>query len=345
MGDIEKAYRIRYSTNINFGNEYKQENKYENKANLKENGSDVNETNAEVIVNRDTLLKKEGVEESDYEKREISWTININKANHNIKNAILKDEFGDGQELIKESIKIFDQYGIEISKKDAKYPKFTETSKGFELSFGDIDSAYRIEYKNKITDTSIKNLTNNAALTGDSLVGEGIENGKTSVEENLSQLDNDYSKKAVTNGLHSQEQRMEWLVTVDARKENITELKLIDSYFPEKSMLLLEDTLKVYKTGNDGKRTLVESEKYELRDKSVEGFELEFKGELERAKYEIEYSTSYEPIAIGEAGGVTIEDIRDREFINNVVFKGKQKDSNGNEKTIDTSKKCFIRIK
>ena len=108
MGDIEKAYRIRYSTNINFGNEYKQKNEYENKAIIKENGSEVNETKVEVEVYRDTLLEKQGVEKSDYEKREISWRININKANHNIKNAILKDEFDDGQELIKKSIEILD---------------------------------------------------------------------------------------------------------------------------------------------------------------------------------------------------------------------------------------------
>src|SRR5699024_8645244 len=129
-------------------------------------------------------------------------------------------------------------------------------------------------------------------------------------------------------GLNYTEKTMSWKLTVDAIKEEITELKITDSFELEKPMKFIADSLRVL-VGED---ILVENIDYTLIDKGVDGFELEFIGEhkpLERAKYEIYFKTSFDRNEVLDAGG---ELNPGSEYKNTVTYTGKTKDVEGNEK-------------
>src|SRR5699024_8074140 len=129
-------------------------------------------------------------------------------------------------------------------------------------------------------------------------------------------------------GLNYTEKTMSWKLKVDAIKEEITELKITDSFAPEKSMKFIADSLRVV----IGEDILVENTDYTLEDNGVDGFELEFIGEhkpLERVKYEIYFKTSFDPNEVLAAGG---ELNPGSEYKNTVTFTGKTKDVEGNEK-------------
>src|SRR5699024_8390036 len=129
-------------------------------------------------------------------------------------------------------------------------------------------------------------------------------------------------------GLNYTEKTMSWKLTVDAIKEEITELKITDTFDPEKSMKFIADSLRVV----IGEDILVENTDYIFNDNGIDGFELEFIGEhkpLERAKYEIYFKTSFEPNDVLADGG---ELNPGSEYKNTATFTGKTKDVEGNEK-------------
>src|SRR5699024_8587293 len=71
---------------------------------------------------------------------------------------------------------------------------------------------------------------------------------------------------------------------------------------------------------------------YELTPNGVDGFELEFNGPLERAKYEIYFKTSFAPNEVLDAEGVLNTS---NEYKNTVTYTGKTKDVEGEEKELN----------
>src|SRR5699024_10587452 len=295
--------RFQVTTDIDYSSfeEYKKELDFLNKAVLEVNGETEDRDNATVEVVRESLLEKNGWESTDYGDSKISWEIEVNKAQHTIKNAVITDSIGAGLELIKDSIKVYDSNNELVDIKD----KLETTDGGFTINLGDINSEYRIEYDTKIT----KNLPegqegykNTVDLGGEGLEGVGVED--TTKEPTIKpSVSNKYEKSREDNkeidsikydGLNYTEKTMSWKLTVDAIKEEITELKITDSFAPEKLMKFIADSLRVV----IGEDILVENTDYTLEDNGVDGFELEFIGEhkpLERVKYEIYFKTSFDP--------------------------------------------------
>lgn len=342
LGDLDKkAYRILFDTEIDY-KEHNPSNEFANKAILKINDETRGEALAEVTVKRGTLIEKSGKETTSYEVPNITWTIYVNKANHNIKNATITDTIDDGLELRKDSIKIYDHRGQEVSLGSINgYPKVSgRDDNGFKVEFGDIDSEYKIEYITDIIDPNA-DLGNEAELWGDGLVGEGITNGaiKTGKLTPGNKVENSYQKSTVGNktvddivydGLNYKDKTMSWKITIDAIKEEITNLTITDTFEPEDSMVFLEDTLKVVK----GSTVLVKGEDYNLTDNKAGGFVLEFEGALDRTKYEIYYKTTFNPDTVLEEGG-KLNTLNS--YINRAKFEGTTKDVKGNEKPINAN--------
>lgn len=348
LGDVEgTAYRIVFETDIEYGTEYKPSLEFENTATLKEGDEEVDSDKDEVTVSRDTLLEKNGTETTSYGNPEITWTIHVNKANHSIKNATITDTIGEGLKLRHGSIKV---NGKEVPVGGDEYPRLVEQEdNSFILELGNIDSYYKIEYITDVTDPNLKSYSNKVELKGDGLTGDGIENGTITKEPSVNpSVNNDYSKSRADknkeingikyDGLNYKEKTMSWLIAVDAKKELITELTITDTFDPEGSMVFMEDTLKIIKKVNNQDVVLVRDTDYALIPKGKDGFELKFKGELDRTKYEIYYKTSFDPDVIldkevnGKLNGTKI-------YINKAKFEGKTKDVNDKEKVIETPDK------
>ncbi|NLJ79229.1 MAG: hypothetical protein GX329_07695 [Tissierellia bacterium] len=321
---------------------------------------------ADVEITWDRLVEKSGEEVTGYDDDVpvMEWTVTINKAGLNIKNAKFIDVIGEGHSLIEDSVKIkrgksegsFEDVEPEdlksLSDLDNVDLDLTD-KKGFYIELGDIEEQYTITYRTKIEDLDNNaKYENNAYLVGwlgegdgPGVGGEGNYPILEEYEAEGKQSVNNKYEKAVANkevgdtdykGVDYDEKTMSWVITVDAIKEKITELTITDSFKPAKSMVFIKDSLKVMK----GNETLKEKENgddewnYKVTNNGVDGFVLEFNGELERAKYEIYFKTSFDPDLIIEKGGTLNKNIK---YENKALFEGTTEDAKYDEHDIETS--------
>ncbi|MGI6155742.1 MAG: collagen binding domain-containing protein, partial [Enterococcus lemanii] len=338
LGDIQEAYVFEIITDIDYGHftEYTKEIEFHNIAKLELNGKETAEDDATVPVKRGSLIVKTGKETTDYGDSKISWTITVNEAKHHIDNAVITDTIGDGLEFMEGTLKVKDSKGVDVTlPKDA----FKQTATGFTLSLSDITDKYTITYDTKIIGKLPEGQTgykNKATLSGGNLGGTGVGEGDLNKEPEVKpSVNNTYSKNLewwiekggiLYNGIDYKEKTFSWKLAVDAKKEEITELKITDHFEPEKSMKFLKDSLRVIM----GKEVLKENIDYELVDKGVDGFELEFIGThkpLKRATYEIYYKTSFDPNIVLAANGKLNEETK---YTNHATYIGKTKDVEGN---------------
>lgn len=290
LGDINEAYQIQYTTNIDYSKvnngEYQKDNKFINTATLTGSNIEQKEDTGEITVKRDTLLEKSGKDKIDYNNKIITWTIHVNKANANINNAVLTDTIGTGLELIEDSFIITDSSGKEITN-----PKPQVTTDGFTIDFGDIDSSYEIVYKTEITDYDQVSFENKAKLTGDG-IGVGI--GDITKNANIKpEISNNFNKSATD--INYEDKTMSWKLEIDPTKGKITELKIEDT-FPNNGLVFLEDSLEFSNTFGE----LVKDTDYTITPNGTygQGFILEFKDSalpLEGKIYSISYKTSFDP--------------------------------------------------
>lgn len=340
-----QAIRIEYDTYIVY-NEYKHtDNIFKNKVTLNVDGTQKGDpVVATVTVGRETLIEKDGVEGTYYGQPFIDWTLHINKAKHNIKDATVTDNIGDGLKLVEDTIKI---YQGNTSNEYDSGNIIEKSANSFKVELGNISDYYTIKYRTNIIDPS-KSLKNEAELYGNGLKGDGIGIGpdlgiiKTGEIGPRNTVSNSYTKKTVDNktvdgitydGLNHTDKTMSWKITVNAIKEEVTELTITDTFAPANSMVFLSDSLKV-KKGSD---ILTKGTDYTLTDNKVGGFELKFIGShepLKRAQYDIYYKTSFDPdIVLAEGGTLNIG----KNYANTAIFTGKVKDVAGVETDISPS--------
>lgn len=303
LGDLNKeARRIVFDTGITYDH-YHPTNEFENKAILKVGDQEKDTSEKKVTVERLSLIKKFG-EESPYTDT-IKWTILVNRANHSIENAIIKDQMGTGLKLNQGSIEVRDHKGNDIT--DDESVRITDkTDQGFTVGLGTISKSYTITYTTEITDLAA--LNNEAELKGDDLKGTGIYDGVIKTAELIpGQVSNSYLKSTVEDvtigdstydGLNYMTKTMSWKIAVDAQKEEVTEITITDTFAPSESMVFLADSLKVVRSDNNSVVT-----DYVLTDKKQEGFVLELTGPLARTKYEIYFKTSFDPNKVLEESG------------------------------------------
>lgn len=334
LGDINRAYRIVFDTDIEYDATYSKTIKLENTAILEGSDIEKGEVTASVTVIRDTLLEKSGAPIVSYNTKEIKWTVHVNKANHNITNAVISDTFGTGHEFKAGSLKVFGTDGKEVAVDENGYPKKTENTNGFKVELGNINSYYKIEYTTIITDYNQGNYTNSATLEGGGVpVGTTVNPGKTV------SINNSYTKSNASgtfgginyDGTNYDAKTMSWKVTIKPTKGKITALTITDT-FPSNGMLFLPDTLRVLK----GSTVLVMDTDYTVTlidGESHKGFILTFTGALplKDSDYNIYYKTSFDPDKVVDAGG-TLNSTN--KYTNKAEFQGKMEYPDGTETPI-----------
>ena len=360
LGDIDGAYVIEVISNINYGyfENYTKELEFINVVKLEVNGEVVDEDDAKVIITRDPLFDKGGWDMTDYGDTQIQWVITVNEAGHTITDATVTDKIGDGFELIKDSIWVYN----EITKEEIELTDdnlIINSDGTITFKLGDITDEITISYYTKVTKINTEGYTNNAELTGGGLGGDGVGEDDLNKEVTVNpHVKNTYKKDAeyhatigdqFYDGLNYEAKTMSWKLTVDAKKEEITELKITDSFkelgesdelIDAKTMKFIAGSLRVKVIPGEGESDfsiLTLGTDYTVVDKGVDGFELEFIGNhkpLKRAKYEIYFKTSFDPNEVISGGGL----LSDKYYrINNALFTGKVKDLEGTEKGFSKS--------
>ncbi len=361
FGNINgQAYRIVVETDIDYGDTYYKNITFENTATIEYDDSQEESDDAEVTVYRDTLIEKSGRDTTNYGGPEITWTIDVNKANHSIENATITDTIGEGLKLREGSIEV-DGKLVTNTDKPGEYPYLKEQEDNkFILILGDISSSSTITYITDIIYPEMLSFENDVELKGDDLKGDGIGVGEDEgtitdkVPDFEPDVENIYSKGKAPNttigGItyyntpNYEDKTMSWVTTIDAIKEEITALTLTDTFVPAGSMVFLKNTLRVVK----GSKILVEKTEdddedwdYELTDNGAGGFVLEFKGPLVRAEYKIYYKTSFDPdLILGKDGQLNTSE----RYTNQVNFNGTT-EYLGEEREININKSAYYDIK
>ncbi|MGZ9587343.1 SpaA isopeptide-forming pilin-related protein [Paenibacillus marinisediminis] len=255
-----------------------------------------------------TEMNKSGVKNKPTNPNKIDWSVDINKGEKSIKNAVFKDKFSiEGQpnataglDMVMNSIQVYrlqvmlngDLVQEATPIPESEYVK-QKTADGFELQLGDITNAYRIVYTTDITKTDDVTFKNNAVLTGDDLATPMSKSATVSVSFNKP-----LTKKVA--GYDASKQEINWEIEYNYSKRDIDAVDAwIKDTFDTKLVQLVPGSLKVYDMTIDDNGSAVPTGKvleagidYVLTDKS-DGFEIKFNQTgSSSAAYKVAYTTS-----------------------------------------------------
>lgn len=346
FGDLKgHAYRIVFDMDIDY-KAYYPANIFENTAKVTSDGKEESAIN-HVIVQKSPLLLKDAKDVTSYGDPVISWTLHINEARHSLKDAIAYDTIPEGLELDTGSIIVYKNgtkiEGNEVNSLIEIIETEDENSK-IKINLGTTGDYYKIHYNTEVTDPSKGPFDNTLKLEGEGLEGEGIIGQVITInKEGILDTSNIYDKSTVGtqtsvtvgkgdesityDGINYADKTMSWKLNVDAIKEEITELTIIDTFDPQCSMVFIEDSLRVVVNGT----IIRKDEDYTISPITVDGetegsyakgFVLEYKGNIARAKHEIYYKTTFDPDEVIDAGGI-INENADRKYRNIANFNGK----------------------
>ncbi|MEF9953381.1 MAG: collagen binding domain-containing protein, partial [Clostridium sp.] len=304
LGNIQGAYGVEYETDI-------KDDTKQSFTNTAYFGS--KSASATVKVKRGTTIVKSGTPVVQYDSKYINWTIDVNTAEEDIPNAVVYDDMGAGLSLVNNSIKVykldFDKNGNikgETLVPSSKYKISISgtTPPSFKVSLGDIDSAYRIQYKTNIDDLDKnggKGFTNTARLSN-----------KGSSTTNVNPYLDNVLLKAVEGDINYQTKTMGWRIYVNPLKGPMNSL-VINDVFPSGGLTLIQNSVVVSKFT----QPLVEGKDYTL---SLEkpgdlssGFKITFLETVSDAIYTIDYKTKFDPYTHGSGTPKT-------EYVNKATF-------------------------
>lgn len=307
---ITSAYKVEYTTNIMDSGK----TSFTNSANLYDVSTSeeilLNTTPAKATVNivRGPILTKAGQETIDYNQKYIDWTVDINKKEEIIRNPVLTDHIGAGLGTA-ENIKIYQLIvnpdgstkttGDDLYENPYIATPHTGSNNGFTINFGtEIDRAYRITYRTKITDINkTGGYKNTAVLSGALPSGEGIGPGG-SVNYDVTKeptISNSIGKTSTA--IDYANKTIDWKITVNPKKEPMKELKLTDS-FEKGGLQLVTGSAIIMK----GSTKLKENVDYTLTPKNEDlkgGFEIDFNGgsnkhTVQNEIYTITFTTKFD---------------------------------------------------
>ncbi|KGX84227.1 collagen binding domain-containing protein, partial [Pontibacillus litoralis] len=240
-------------------------------------------------------IDKRGTPDKHYNANEIHWEVDFNKGLDKLENATFQDPILDGQELQKNSIKIYklnvDVQG-NVSKGEEVTKQFaTSTDDGnVTIDFGTISEAYRVEFTTDITDEDGKNYTNKATVSSDNL--DDLTASSTISVGRGKPLEKAKGKYDSAN------QTIEWQIKFNYNEKDIAKQDAILKDLFNDSMHLVDGSLEVREItiDSDGKGIpgdIVNN--YKIKDitdttNNKEGFELQFTEDISKA-YIITYTT------------------------------------------------------
>lgn len=230
LGEIDSAYRIKYTTKIT---DYSKPS-YINAAELFNAAESLGTASSTVnkIVKGSSIEKSGKADTKDaVDATRITWTIDINKSESAIKNAKVTDVLGPKLEqaeniTIVELVKSGSNWSIGADKTEY----FKELNKGtlaFPLSLGDISGAYRIVFDSKIAygadyEKTVK-LENTAALEGDNI-------DKGEIKADVTVTRSSLLEKTGTPTVNYDTKEVKWTVHVNKAKHAITNAVIQDSF-------------------------------------------------------------------------------------------------------------------
>jgi LPXTG-motif cell wall-anchored protein len=256
-------------------------------------------------------IDKSGRADRGYNAKEITWTVDFNKQLETIEDAVLKDPLPNNLKLQPDSIKVYKlDVQLDGSVKQGELvdsSAYTVQEEPFEISFGQLKDAYRVEFVSDITDADGTSYQNTAMLTGSNVeevsakASVGVNRGKPLAKRSIAY---DAIKQTIT-----------WEIQYNYNEKAIQQedAVLVDLF--DNSHSLIRDSLKVEKItiGENGQETDAELySNYQIAEQAPDGkhgFQLQFNEDIENA-YKITYQT--------KADGRVMDD----GHINNSVIAG-----------------------
>jgi len=235
-------------------------------------------------------ITKRGTANRTINPTEIEWVVDFNTSEDNINNAIFTDMLPDGLEIDMSSITVH-KLDVQLNGtvKEAEQVAYlpVREANGFKIELGNIQNAYRVKYKTKITKTEDKRYTNAVQVTGDNHNPLTIS----------SSVDVRFSKplEKQSTGYDPYTQTINWKIEYNYNEREIDQAKAwIADVFDTKVQELNVDSFVVNEMSIDdnGKATVVRQlgkDEYTVV-KTTDGFKLQFKNKVTKA-YTIEYST------------------------------------------------------
>jgi len=238
-------------------------------------------------------LTKSGKANQTFNPDYITWTVDFNQSENEIKNAVLKDELPSDLELTGD-IEIYSL--IPQLDGSVKVGSQIKTENQFPISLGDINQSYRVIYTTKVkAPTAIpftnRNYTNTVKLDGTDFT-EQTDVGQVTVSFNepLNKQNTNYD---------SETQTITWKVQYNFNQQSLEQDNAwIEDRFDTAKQKLVEDSVKVTQVqinpdGSVGSSTVVDPSQYSLlgvEDGFPDGYKLQFNTAIDKA-YEIEYQT------------------------------------------------------
>src|SRR5699024_10276762 len=301
---------------------------------------------AVVEIDRQPLLEKEVTSDGiDYENKKISWTLHLNRAQHDLNGVTVTDTLPPGLTLTEDDIKITNSAGDEVEANITIAQGVTNSEGGdITFDFGDIGTQHIIiKCDTDITSFDVDSFENTATLEGE---GIGEEEHSTTIPANPPK--NSFEKNHT--GIDYNTKTMDWNLKVNPIREGIESL-VIEDTFPNKGMILIPDTVNVSHSVN-GELVLNEDYTLEARTEDDEtgyhkGFIIKLIGEyatLNGGILEINYQTSYDPQF--EVDGHTLDTHPNEEgqaqvYLNNAHYSGKT--TSGHDINVDRGASTTVR--
>lgn len=289
LGDIgTNAYRLIYKTDTDFtkvnGGHYQVTNIFENNATLLSEGSPLDTDEAYASIIRSSLIEKT-LSSEDYSD-EVTWTVWLNNAKHNLKDVDFEDELPEGLDFISGSVKV---YKVDGTTEEDYTPISTNIVENkLTIEFGDISDTYKIVYKTKVDYDKIGTaggVTNKAGMTGTNGSGEDYEtyNPKTTLTKK--QMGIDYNNSTIA-----------WEITIDPKREPLKDVVIEDRFIPFEGISLIGSTLEVTLGGNPVATTNYSIITIKNGDDKVIGFDLKFVDDyIVNERLVVKFKTKFEP--------------------------------------------------
>lgn len=243
--------------------------------------------------NNASEMDKQGTPNKGMNPSEINWVVDFNKGEKPIKGATFKDKLPNGLEIDMNSIKVY-KLNVNLDGSVSEGEAFSgstsnKTADGFELDFGDIDSAYRVKYTTKVTNISDQTYKNEATVSGTDYPDM---TKSTSVSVKFSKP---LEKKSLA--YDSATQTITWAIQYNYNEQNIDkENAWIEDTFDTTNQVLVNESFEVYKMTIDDNGKVARGEKvtdYTVDSTSPGLFKLQFNNKVNSA-YEIVYKTKAE---------------------------------------------------
>ncbi|MEK3875834.1 SpaA isopeptide-forming pilin-related protein [Paenibacillus sp. FSL M7-0420] len=273
-----------------------------------------------------TSITKDGIPQPQkYNPSSILWTVDVNTVQDEVYKAVVTDSIPTGLELDPSSIKVY-KLAVDVQGNASQgaqigldqYDASGSTASSLNVKFNNtIKDAYRVTFSTKITNTSAKNFTNTATLTG-----EGIDKSSSKTVDIVRGAP---LKKIATGNFDPVTETIPWEIQFNYNVQTITSANAVLLDYFNDSQVLVEDSVVVYKikldqNGNaseDG--TLTKGTDYTITTatstpEGKTGFELKFNNDINSA-YKIVYKTKVKDRVYGNT-----ETIR-----NDVTYNGETK--------------------